>query len=196
MTSKVDICNLALSHFGQDASIDAIEPPDGSVEAEQAARFYPIALNELLEEFDWSFARTRATLAELTNDRDDFAYRYALPANFLQLRRLLPEGYSDDQNDSAVYQREGSSVYTDESVATLVYTYLLDDPTKFSPLFVVTLSWRLASYLVGPITKDRSGKSQSALRQVSDRLAGQAKASDGNADKKKASHTSTAAGAR
>lgn len=196
MASAVDICNLALSHFGQDASIDAIEPPDGSAEAEHAARFYPIALKELLEEFDWSFARKRSTLAELTNDRDDFAYKLALPSDVVQLRRLLPDGYVDDQNDGAVYQREGTSIYTDSSPATLVYTYALTDTTKFSPLFVVALSWRLASYLDGPIRKDMTGKSQMALRQVSDRIAGQAKASDANADKKRASHTSTAVGAR
>ena len=33
MATETDISNLALSHFGQDASIDSIDPPDGSVEA-------------------------------------------------------------------------------------------------------------------------------------------------------------------
>lgn len=192
MASAVDICNLALSHFGQDASIDAIEPPDGSTEAEHAARFYPIALNELLEEFDWSFARKRATLAEVANDRDDVAYRYARPADCLKERRLLPDGYSDDQNDGAVYQREGDYIYSDEALATLVYTRLLTDTTKFSPLFVIALSWRLASYLVGPIVKDPSGRTQMQMRKVGDNIAGQAKASDANSDKKRATYTSTA----
>lgn len=196
MASVVDIVNLALSHFGQGADVSAIEPPDGSQEAAHAARFYPIALNELLEEFDWTFARKRATVAELVNDRDDFAYRYARPADCLKERRLLPDGYTDDQNDVAIWQREGDNLYTDESVATLVYTRLLTDTTKFSPLFVTTLSWRLASYLAGPIVKDPSGKTAASLRAVSDRIAGQAKASDANLDRKRATHTSTAAGVR
>ena len=34
MVSKTDICNLALSHFGQAADISSIDPPDGSAEAE------------------------------------------------------------------------------------------------------------------------------------------------------------------
>ena len=42
MASEVDICNLALSHFGQDTKIDAIDPPDGSAEAEQS---FSIALS-------------------------------------------------------------------------------------------------------------------------------------------------------
>jgi hypothetical protein len=196
MASAVDICNLALSHFGQDASIDAISPPDGSAEAEHAARFYPIALNELLQEFDWTFARKRTTLAELENDRTDFAYRFARPADCLIERRLLPDGYADDQNDGVVYQREGDSIYSDEPIVTLVYTRTLTDTTKFSPLFVIALSWRLGSYIVGPVLKDPSGATQMRMRKVGDNVAGQAKASDANADKKRATHTSTAAGAR
>ena len=65
MATETDISNLALSHFGQDASIDSIDPPDGSVEAEHAQRFLPIARDEILEAFPWSFAKRRATLAEL-----------------------------------------------------------------------------------------------------------------------------------
>ena len=35
------------------------------------------------------------------------------------------------------------------------YTRRVTDTTKFSPLFVTTLSWLLASFLAGPITKSK-----------------------------------------
>ena len=43
MATEVDICNLALAHLGDDATIATIKPPEGSAQAEKAARFYPIA---------------------------------------------------------------------------------------------------------------------------------------------------------
>lgn len=196
MASEVDVCNLALSHIGQAADISAISPPDGSADADHCARFYPIARNELLEEFDWTFARKRATLAELTNDREDFAFRYARPSDCLKERRLLPDGYTDDQNDVGIWQREGDSIYTDDELSVLVYTRLLNDPTKFSPLFVIALSWRVASYIAGPILKDPTGQTAIRLRNVSDAMAGHAKVSDANLDRKRATHTSTAERAR
>lgn len=196
MASEVDVCNLALSHIGQASDISSISPSDGSADADHCARFYPIARNELLEEFDWTFARKRGTLAELTNDREDFAYRYARPADCLKERRLLPDGYGDDQNDILNWQREGDSVYTDDELSVLVYTRLLTDPTKFSPLFVIALSWRVASYIAGPILKDPTGQTAIRLRNVSDAMAGRAKESDANLDRKRATHTSTAERAR
>lgn len=192
MASDVDISNLALSHFGQAADISDLNPPDGSIEAELCARFFPVARDELLEEYDWTFARRRATIAELTNDREDFEYRYARPSDCLKERRLLPDGYSNDQNDIAVWQREGDSIYTSESLAVLVYTFLLEDTTKFSPLFVIALTWRLASYIAGPITKDQSGGTALRLRNVADTMAQRAKVADANMDRMRSTYSNTA----
>ena len=58
MASAVDICNLALGHIGNKAEITAIVPPDGSAEAAQCGKFYPIARDECLSEFDWGFAKS------------------------------------------------------------------------------------------------------------------------------------------
>lgn len=192
MASEVDICNLALSHFGQDASISSISPPDGSAEAEHARRFYPIARNEMLEAHPWTFATKRVLLAEQVNDRDDWAYRYALPADCLKPRRVLPDGYTDTENDGVTYEWEGASLYTNEATATLVYTYLQTDTTKFSPLFVIALSYLLASYLSGPIAKDPSGRTQNALRAAATAELGKARMSNANASTTRATYKSIA----
>lgn len=196
MASSVDIANLALSHFGQAANLSSIAAPYSSAEAEHAGRFYPVALAELLEAHPWTWATKRAALAELVNDRDDWAYRYALPADCLKPRRVLPDGYADTENDGSPYEWEGASLYCDEALATLVYTFSVTDTTKFSPMFVKALSFRLASYMSGPVLKDPSGRAQAALYARSEKELGLAAASNANATRKRASHTNTAKAAR
>ena len=49
MTPTVDVCNLALAHIGQAATISAVDPPEGSVYAELCAHMYPLAMGVLLE---------------------------------------------------------------------------------------------------------------------------------------------------
>lgn len=198
MASAVDICNVALSHFGQNASIDSIDPPDSSAEAEYCARFYPIVRDEMLEREVFTFSTKRATLAALVNDRPDWQYRFALPADCLKPRAVLPSTYSradtiDGLVDSTdAFEWEGGSLYTDEPDAVLVYTFKLTDTTKFSPLFVTAASYLLAGYIVGPITKDPTGRTQLALRQLGDRYLGMAAASNANATRNRAQHVPTA----
>lgn len=192
MASEVDICNLALSHFGQAADINSIDPPDGSVEAGHASTFYPIARDEILEQGDFSFARKRTTLAELTNDRADWTYKYALPADCLKPRVVLLAGYDHSLTDGQPFEIEGDSLYTDAEDAVLVYTYRLTDPTKFSPLFTTAVSWRLASYMVGPITKDPTGRSQATLYQRSEVEMAKAGVSTANIDRTRATYVPTA----
>lgn len=196
MASTVDVCNLAMSHFGQAANISSIDPVDGSAEAEHCARFYPVALVEALEFHPWTFASKHATLAELVNDRGDFAHAYALPADCVKPRRVLPEGYTDDQNDGADFDWEGGKVYTDATNATLVYTFKQVDPTRFSGPFVTGLSLKLAALVAGPIVKDPSGRTQALLEGRAQAKLNEAAASDGNSDRHRAVHRSTARGAR
>lgn len=194
MASQVDIGNLALSNFGQDANISDFA--EQSVEAELCRRFYPIARDELLEEYNWTFARKRALLAALVNDRTDVLYKYARPADCLRERRVLPDGYTSDLDDEVEFQREANVIYSDAALATLVYTFNLTDTTRFSPLFVTALSFRLSSYIIGPIIKDPTGRSATALRTKGDQLAASAKISDANIDRKRVRQISTAEAVR
>ena len=84
MTTAVAVANLALSHLGDDATIVNLDPPEGSAQAEQAALFYPIARDALLEMYPWNFALRRTTLALLDEDPNtQWRYAYALPSNVL-----------------------------------------------------------------------------------------------------------------
>ena len=89
MATEIDICNLALAHLGDDATIASLSPPEGSAQAEKAARFYPIARNNLLEMHNWNFAAKRGNLALTTNTLDQWDYAYVAPADMMSPVAIL-----------------------------------------------------------------------------------------------------------
>ena len=182
MPSAVDISNIALAHIGAESLVTSISPPDGSAEAGYCATFYPIARRAALEYWNWSFARTRVQLSEVTNQSTIWRYAYALPSSCLTARRVLPlsviqaasmliwpQGlswpYSDyvwmddlfSERGSSDFELEGTTLYTNEPDAWLLYTTDVTDTSKFSPMFVAGVGELLASYLSGPIIKGREG---------------------------------------
>lgn len=176
MASEVDIANLALSHLGDAATIASLDPPEGSAQAEHCARFYPIARDSLLEMHAWGFATRRAKLALLASGWPEWSYAYAQPADALNIIAVLPPNSSDDYSsgvpDSAggpyvpqpfsceINETGASVIYTDQADAVLRYSASVSDPTRFSPLFTMTLSWHLASMLAGPIIKGDAGAAE------------------------------------
>lgn len=156
MASKIDIWNTALSHIGHKAQI--ADPDESSIEASHCRRFYPIALAMVLERFAWSFATRRAQLAEVDNPVDHWMFAYALPNLCVMPRAVLPPECTDDslEQDYAVETDEDGDkiVYTNMENAVMRYTALVEDTTKFTPLFVLAVSAELGALLVGPIPKD------------------------------------------
>jgi hypothetical protein len=182
VASVVDICNLALSHLGNARRVAAIEPPDGSAEADLCASFFPIARDEMLEKADWSFARKRATLALLSeNPSTVWQYAYAKPSDCLYPRRIPTGDMTKFERDSADFDVEGDIIYSNTVDAALIYTGPITDPTKFTPGFVTAMSYQLASYLAGPIIKGDEGiKASMNLRKAADNLALGAMTNDAN----------------
>lgn len=191
MASDVQICNLALSHIGDTASVSSIDPPEGSVQAEHCANFYPVARKACLEESSWGFSTTRAILAEVTNTWPEWQYAYAMPPNVINVLAVLPQDAPDDYEASypppddqhfppGYIPTPGPSFYTPQTYtveidssgnqiiltncpnAHLRYTTDVTDSTKFSPMFVMALSYLLASMLAGPIIKGQEGSQKAA----------------------------------
>jgi hypothetical protein len=87
----VDICNLALGYLGDQGTVASIDPPDGSMQAEHCARFYPMAQSLLLEAHEWSFITKRVPLALLTSPYGGrWQYAYALPADAGRIISIIP----------------------------------------------------------------------------------------------------------
>lgn len=161
MTSEVGICNLALSHLGDAATVASITPPDGSAQAEHCELFYPIARDTLLEMHAWKFATRRIQLSALTVPSWSWAYAYSEPSECVKLLAVLPlTAASDDETQP--YEPESSSagagiILTDQQQATCRFIARVTDPMRFSPLFTDALTWLLASYLAGPVLKGDAG---------------------------------------
>lgn len=209
MASVVDICNTALSHIGDSANVASIDPPDGSSQAGYCATFYPIALAALLEMATWGFATLRVALAEVDNPTSTWAYAYKCPSNSINLISVLSNDALDDYSESYAAGRtcfpdfsnfnQAASRYTPQPYAAeidskgnqiiltnqvdavLRYTMAISDPTKFSPLFVLALSYLLASMLAGPIIKGTTGATMSVnMLKAFEVWEAKAEASDAN----------------
>jgi len=161
MSSAVEICNLALSHLGDDATIASIDPPEGSAQAEHCAMFYPLARDALLEMHSWRFATKRSLLAELVSDGWGWQYVYAQPINSLRVLSILPasahESYNTADYDIKTTSGDVVAIYTNLPDASALYLSKVEDSGRFSPLFTDALSRLLASYLAGPVIKGDSG---------------------------------------
>lgn len=185
MASEVTICNVALSHLGDTASVTSISPPEGSAQAEHCARFYPLARDVLLEAHTWKFCTRRDALALLTETNDQWLYVYAVPNLMLQAISVIPPDAADDYCITTTYVdtygapvlpnmgtyapqpfaietlSTGTQVIlTNQEDAVLRYTVSITDTTQFSSAFTMALTWLLASMLAGPIIKGDVGAAE------------------------------------
>lgn len=182
MASEIDICNLALTHLGHTKTISAIVPPDGSREAAYCARFYPIARDATLEMREWGFATKRRTLGSLGTPPVEWDYRYAMPSGLIRPLRIFVDGADVPEEFVVESDDSGTVIYTNAENAVLHYTARIEDTTKFSPAFVVSLSWELAAELAGALTGDL--KLAEFCRQQAQYTIGNAAAYDANTMRK------------
>lgn len=206
MASEVDICNLALAHLGDAATVATINPPDGSAQAEHCARFYPIARDALLEMHTWDFTVSRVPLALLSTNAAGWTYTYASPSNLLNPIAVLDPAAANDysatvqsstwydppilsvgQYTPQAFQAEidnttgAGIILTNQANATLRYSKRVTDTTTFSPTFVRALTWLLAAELAGPVMKGEAGAAAAARCQaVFQKLFSTATATDSN----------------
>ena len=196
MASVVDICNLALARLGDNATVSSISPPEGSAQADHCARFYPIALDSLLEMHAWKFAIRRTLLAQLVTDAWGWSFAYAMPSGVLKVIGVLPGSGSSD-GAAQPYEIEageggGMVILTNQEDASLRYVAHVTDTTTFSPLFIDALAWLLAAYLAGPLIKGDAGAAmaRACLQSFQVVLSG-AKVSDANQRKIDLDHQPT-----
>ena len=160
MASAVDICNLALSRLGDDATVSSIDPPEGSAQAEHCKRFYPIARDVALSKHTWNFATKRAALALLSNvSTAEWQYAYSAPSDILSTSagiNIYPNGAFTEGGVAFAVETttaNGIVIYTNVEDAYIRYTSKVTDTTRFTPEFVDALSYLLASYMPGPVLK-------------------------------------------
>lgn len=181
----VDICNLSLSYLGDSATVASIDPPEGSAQAQHCARFYPIAVQQMLESHQWNFITKRAYLAvAATCYFNEWRFAYALPSDALSVISVLPKCcYHADYFGSAVNSWWGNPQPNEYELAALRdfqievmsgtqvilsnaedaiarYTVSTVQPGMFPALFTNALARLLASMLAGPILKGEDGAAE------------------------------------
>jgi hypothetical protein len=177
LTSKVGICNLALSNIGKP---DIQDINEASAEALACKRFYDQTLAVLLEKYPWRWAQHTAALAEVTNTKSNrWLKAFRRPSDCRKLLYVCDELMLDaDDRHASPYAIEGATIYCDIETAYAVYIKDQTDPTKFPALFVEALSWHLAVRLAMPLTRDP--KMRADAYQLAERTTAMAEAMDAN----------------
>ena len=144
--SETSICNMALTLIGA-TQIDSLTDT-GDEKARKCNAVYAQVRNDVLTDFEWTFAQKRVALEESDTDvvwTDDFVtVAYDLPTDFLKLNAV--------NQRSALVKLEGSQLLSDTSELEIKYTYELTDTTHFRPKFIQAFVARLAAELAIPIS--------------------------------------------
>lgn len=196
MATKVSISNLALGLLGDEATVSSLDPPEGSVQADHCATWYPIARDALLEAHAWNFATMRVALVEHASidPPESWGYAYAVPNGCLRaLAVLQPESTTDSEGEDFVIENYDDStrlLYTNVEDAELRYVFRQDDPGQYPGQFVIALARLLASFIAGPLIKGTEGmKVGQGQRELFEKIEfPRAKAQDAN-NRKLASYT-------
>ncbi|RUM90700.1 MAG: hypothetical protein DSZ27_08395 [Thiomicrospira sp.] len=154
MANVIDICNIALSHLGQRPNVTSISPPEGSVEAEYCATYWPLARDAALGEFDWGFATRVSRMNKVISTVSGYEYMYALPSNCIRVSSVIPEDSLEEQEYEITDYDGGRYVISNQDDARIKYVYRLEDPVGYPPAFTDALTWLMASHLSMPVTRD------------------------------------------
>jgi len=156
-TTQTDIVNAALGHLHKRAIASMTE---NSPERLEASRAWTKCLKECLRSFPWPFAKVTETLAlSDVEPPPQYEYSYAWPANAAAVWIVYNEA-TVNQKDGEVFEKmfdpDTNTVYiaTNCDSAYAVYTYLLEDTSKYDSYFVTVMSFRLAAEMCGRLTGD------------------------------------------
>lgn len=153
--TEADICRLALDHIGAKSITSLTEL---STEAQVCNRLYPMCRDQVLRDYPWAFAQVHRTLAEITvTNKFGFEYAYQYPTDCvraLYIYRVLMSASPIAFKVASGGPSVGKLIFTNQYQAELVYTFKCDNAYLYDDSFIAALSYRLASELVMPITKN------------------------------------------
>ncbi|MCG7932111.1 MAG: hypothetical protein N0E44_18935 [Candidatus Thiodiazotropha lotti] len=157
MTTKVQICNMALGAIGEKSNIQSIT--ERSPQAAKCNLYYDQMVEVVLSDFDWNFASVTETLALIGTAPTGWSYQYAMPSDCLAAREIVREIRINTDRIPYKIARDRTSnmrvILTNQAEAELRYTGLVTDTSQFSPWFVEALSLRLSAAIAEPLTRKK-----------------------------------------
>lgn len=165
-SSPLEVVNVALSHLGQ-KPIQNLDDTTANTEpdiAEACQKLFPMSRDALLAMTDWSFASGWVQLVLVASTpAGRWAREYAFPTNTpralvvweLEPREALFERAYDPVLDRDVLYTDSLGYYhstLETSVLTARATFQRMDTTKWHPLAVQALTYKLAAELAIAVT--------------------------------------------
>jgi len=146
--TSLEIANNALAMLGV-TPITSFG--DQSIQAQLADRFYEPTRDEVMVSHPWNFAIRRSNLnASATAPLFEWEKSYDLPADCI---RVLQLNNYDPAISIQSYAVEAGKVMTNEPTAQIKYVARVTDTAGYPPLFVESLTVKLATKLAGPLGK-------------------------------------------
>lgn len=179
MTSKVEICNIALSNV-RAGSINSID--ELSVKAQQCKLKYDSLLEMILRDAPHQFAHKNQALAVLSRvDIFNWVYAYQYPSNCLYINylQLNFESVSSDETSIAsrsyarpdlnnpvnyeIFNVDGNRVIAaNETELRIDFRSRVTDPNLFDVGFILAFAHLLGSELAVPLVGGAQGKKMQA----------------------------------
>lgn len=152
--SVVGICNAAIGHIGDGKPIASIEAQDHL--SKTCRLVYEKVHPELLQSFDWGFARKDVALALLRDGEApsaQFGLAYAEPGQCVRMLRLVsgllpPDSLATIIPYETMNGPAGREIWTNLEEAVGRYTHLVTDPALFPPAYASALGWGMAVDMV------------------------------------------------
>jgi len=169
MASAVDICNLALQRLGARSIASLAEDTTAGRECN---RVYEHARDTEIRAHQWSFARTRVSLAaDSTAPIFGYTTAYTLPSDFVRLLPVRNVGSNTSITggiDSDIdWQIEGRQILTNDTGALqIVYLKKVTDPNEFDELFNDLLVSRIAMDIAEKVTQSNTKKQAAENRYI------------------------------
>jgi len=158
MVTKVDICNLALSHLGMNA-ITSLTEDNPSVRA--CNYFFDPSRDAVFSDYKWPFANVAEALVGVTDTvlQLEWQYIYVYPTQAAAVWTVYNESTiksKDTEEFEVAFQvvNNRKVICSNNITAYAEYTYKVKDTTIFSPNFVILLSLRLASSMAHSLIGD------------------------------------------
>jgi hypothetical protein len=181
--SKTSIANLALAHLGITKQIARLD--ERSLEANVCRQFFDQVRDQVISDFDWGFATAFAKVGLVQKHPTcewQFSYRY--PSGCLKVRRVLSGRRTDTRQSRVPFKvgadSEGELIFTDKECAEIEFTMFQDDPTKYTPDFVMAFSLALAIMIAPGITAGDPFNITAKCSQKYDAVIGRAQSNNAN----------------
>ena len=171
--SEVSIANSALIKIGSRQRITSLTQTN-SVAAAYCNEQYAKVRDALLEEANWKFALTWASLTRTSvTPTAEYDYEFTNPSDRIRIVLIA-------DNDAGVgkvpYRIAGDRIISDANELWLLYVRKETDPNVMSPMFREALAWRLAYDLAAVITD--AATTRDSMERAVVRAVARAKASD------------------